>query len=154
VVHCPWQGRHLVACLQVGDGQAALLPDRDGDACRLLGEADHGVHSSETRFLTTRGVEESLESRVHPVLAERLAALALMTDGVSDDFFPEEKRMIELFTGREIAGMLGKDGGPVHGVLLGVPGSEAPGEALRDWIEYEKKGSSDDRTLVLMWARP
>jgi hypothetical protein len=27
------------------------------------------------------------------------------------------------------------------------------GQALLDWMRYEKRGSSDDRTLVLMYRR-
>lgn len=153
VVSCPWGERHLVGCLQVGDGQFALLTDRDGPECKLLGDADHGAHSSETRFLTTRGVEETLEHRVKFTAPERLVAMALMTDGVSDDFFPEEKRMIDLFVGHALPGMTGRDGGAVEGVLSSVVPSDTPGEALREWIEYERKGSSDDRTLLLTWLR-
>lgn len=156
-VLCPWNGGHLAASLQVGDGQVALLTRAAGGGgheCKLLGEAEHGAHSSETRFLTTRGVEERLEHRVRFALPESLAAAALMTDGVSDDFFPEERRMVELFTAGEIPSMAGRDGAPVAGVLRGVAASPDPARALAEWLEYDRKGSSDDRTLLLLWARP
>jgi serine/threonine protein phosphatase PrpC len=153
-VLCPWGNGHLVAGLQVGDGQIALLTrGEDGRECRLLGEADHGAHSSETRFLTTRGVDETMEHRVRFALPECLQAVALMTDGISDDFFPEDRRLIELFTGEPIAGMADRDGEPLRGVLASVAGAADPGRALAEWIEYERKGSSDDRTLLLLWAR-
>ncbi len=151
-VHVPWRGEQLVGCLQVGDGAIALL-DGAGELT-LLGTADHGVHSSETRFLTTRGVEETLLHRTQFSLKRGLRALAVMSDGVSDDFFPEEKRLGELFTGRAIAGMAGRDGGPVDGVLHGVAGDAQPDRALARWLAYERKGSSDDRTLVLLWREP
>jgi hypothetical protein len=38
-------------------------------------------------------------------------------------------------------------------VLHGVTASADPGRALAEWIEYERKGSSDDRTLLLLWTR-
>lgn len=151
---CPWGDGWLVAGLQVGDGQIALLTRRDdGHDLTLLGEADHGAHSAETRFLTTRGVHEEMELRVRFALPARLEAVALMTDGISDDFFPEDRRLVELFTGESLPALAGRDGTPVRGVLHGVAASADPGRALAEWIEYERKGSSDDRTLLLLWAR-
>jgi serine/threonine protein phosphatase PrpC len=151
-VHCPWRGQQLVGCLQVGDGAVALLGG--AGELTLLGTPDHGDHSSETRFLTTRGVEETLAHRTSFSVKPELRALAVMTDGVSDDFFPEEKRLGELFTGRAIGGMATRDGGAVDGILHGVVGDERPHRALSRWLEYERKGSSDDRTLVLLWREP
>lgn len=154
-VLCPWGDGHLAAALQVGDGQVALLTRQgDGHGVTLLGEADHGTHSAETRFLTTRGVDETMEQRVRFALPARLRAVALMTDGISDDFFPEERRLVELFTGDSLAAMAARDGTPPRGVMHGVARSADPGRALAEWIEYERKGSSDDRTLLLLWARP
>ncbi|HEX2211817.1 MAG TPA: protein phosphatase 2C domain-containing protein [Longimicrobium sp.] len=154
VVLCPWGGGYLAAALQVGDGQIALLTRQpDGHAVTLLGEADHGTHSAETRFLTTRGVEETLEHRVRFALPAHLEAVALMTDGISDDFFPEDRRLVELFTADSLPSMAGRDGAPLRGVLHGVTRSADPGLALAEWVEYERKGSSDDRTLLLLWAR-
>jgi serine/threonine protein phosphatase PrpC len=154
-VLCPWGGGQLAAALQVGDGQVALLTRRpDGHAVTLLGEADHGAHSSETRFLTTRGVEQTLEHRVRFALPVQLEAVGLMTDGISDDFFPEDRRLVELFTAGSLAGMTGRDGSPLRGVLHAVAGAGQPGRALAEWIEYERRGSSDDRTILLLWARP
>ncbi len=75
-----------------------------------------------------------------------------MCDGISDDFFPEDKRLIELFTGDPIEGMKTKAGEPVRGVLLDVLSKNTEGgKALLEWMRYEKKQSSDDRTLILMF---
>jgi serine/threonine protein phosphatase PrpC len=153
-VLCPWDGGHLAAALQVGDGQIALLAQRpDGPAVTLLGEADHGIHSAETRFLTTGGVEQTLEHRVRFALPRHLHAVALMTDGISDDFFPEDRRLLEMFTADSLAPLAARDGAPLRGVLQAVACSADPGRALAEWTEYECKGSSDDRTLLLLWAR-
>lgn len=153
-VLCPWGGGHLAAALQVGDGQIALLARHpDGHAVTLLGQADHGAHSAETRFLTTQGVEQTLEHRVRFALPVHLEAVALMTDGISDDFFPEDRRLVELFTADSLASMTGRDGAAPRGLLHGVARGADPGRALAEWIEYERKGSSDDRTLLLLWAR-
>ena len=124
-----WQGAQLCAALQVGDGAIALLDD---NGLTLLGEADHGQHSSETRFLTTGGVEAELATRVKFSIKEKLKAFAMMSDGVSDDYFPEDKRLGEVFQS-----------------VLPLMREENAGAALENWLGYEKKGSSDDRTLIV-----
>jgi hypothetical protein len=77
-----------------------------------------------------------------------------MSDGVSDDFFPETKRLLELFNGNPIQELKTKKGEPVWGVMhkdKGIVKNPLDGKALLDWLRYEKRGSSDDRTLVLMY---
>ena len=148
-IHRPWRGRHLVGTIQVGDGAVALLDWEGG--LTLLGVPDHGEHSAETRFLTTQGVEGTFSNRVLFSIKERLRCVAAMTDGVSDDFFPEEKRLVELLLGQDLLGIKGRDGALVSGVMETVSRVSEPAAALLEWIRYEKRGSSDDRTLVLLW---
>jgi serine/threonine protein phosphatase PrpC len=131
LVRREWQGSQLIAALQIGDGSIALLGD---NGLTLLGEADHGQHSSETRFLTTNGIEADLASRVKFSIKNDLVALAVMSDGVSDDYFPEDKRLGEVFD-----------------AVLPLVRPDDEGAALIEWLGYEKKGSSDDRTLVIGW---
>jgi hypothetical protein len=148
LAHIPFGGADLIGALQVGDGVIGLYSGPG--ACRVLGEADHGAYGSETRFLTTPGIEEELQQRTVFALAHGLKALALMTDGVSDDFFPEAERLVELFDGDPIAGLQNSQGNPVRGLLHEVVPQPREGQALVDWLHYEKRGSSDDRTLLLL----
>lgn len=129
LVRRAWQGAQLCAALQVGDGVVALW---DANGVTLLGEADHGQHSSETRFLTTGGVEGELATRVKFSIKKELRAFAVMSDGVSDDYFPEEKRLGEVFE-----------------AVVPLMNEDNAGAALENWLGYEKKGSSDDRTLIV-----
>ena len=122
----------LCAAIQVGDGAIAL---DCASGLKLLGAADHGQHSSETRFLTTSGMEDDFANRVKFSLPKDLRATLVVSDGVSDDYFPEDKRLIEVF---EAVAPLAKN-------------ADDAGAALLEWLGYEKKGSSDDRTLVLSW---
>ena len=149
MVHIPLGENDMVAAIQVGDGAIGIY-SKDG-SCTLLGVADHGEYSSETRFLTTPHIEREFEQRVLFSFKKDILCLAAMCDGVSDDFFPENKRLIELFEGDPIPGMETKDGEPVRGVMHQVVRDPQDGQALRDWLRYEKKASSDDRTLVLMY---
>ena len=122
----------LCAALQVGDGAIAL---DCASGLKLLGAADHGQHSSETRFLTTQGMEDDFANRVKFSLPKDLRATLVVSDGVSDDYFPEDQRLTEVF----------------EATLPLAQNAEDAGNALLEWLGYEKKGSSDDRTLVLSW---
>lgn len=134
LARCPWHTSNLYAALQVGDGAVALYSH--DKTVLLLGVADHGEHSSETRFLTTYGVEADLPNRVSFCLRDDIAACTLLSDGVSDDFFPEDKRLGDLF----------------DSLLPTLSATSAAGESVLQWLGYEKKGSSDDRTLLILWA--
>lgn len=150
-LHCVWKDYDFIATIQVGDGVIALL--NDDQTVKLAGIADHGQHSSETKFLTTKNIETEFLHRVNFVMLRGLRSIAVMSDGVSDDFFPEEQRIIELFTGEAIAGMVGIDDKVVDGVAKTVFTNQNPDKVLLEWMKYEKKGSSDDRTLVLAFRR-
>jgi hypothetical protein len=151
LVHVPIGEEELVGAIQIGDGAVGIL-DEEG-TCTLLGVPDHGEYSSETRFLTTPNIEREFERRVLFSIKRGIRCLGVMCDGVSDDFFPEEKRLVELFLGNPIEGMRTKDDGPVLGVMHQVVKEPRGGESLLEWLRYEKKASSDDRTLVLMYRR-
>ncbi len=74
-----------------------------------------------------------------------------MTDGVADDFFPEKTRLAELFGADAVTGLTAAQGGPLIGVLHGPVLDPHDGQALVEWLRYEKRGSSDDRTLMLLY---
>ncbi|HJT77428.1 MAG TPA: protein phosphatase 2C domain-containing protein, partial [Gemmataceae bacterium] len=155
LIHAPFRDRDLVAALQVGDGAIGLYTDDDRHT--LLGVADHGQYSSETCFLTTPHVEHSFGSRVVFAIKKGVRAIAVLCDGVSDDFFPEDKRLIDLFVGGAIPDLKTRTGDKVWGLLHkenGVVRDPQGGKALLDWLRYEKRGSSDDRTLVLLYRSP
>ncbi|BCM92272.1 hypothetical protein IAD21_04151 [Abditibacteriota bacterium] len=132
LVQRDWNGAQLCSALQVGDGAIALW---DSEKIVLLGEADHGQNSGETRFLTTTGIENELAARVRFSIKQQLQGVAVMSDGVSDDYFPEDPKLAELFAA----------------VLPVAQSAPDAGGALISWLGYEKRGSSDDRTLVVGW---
>jgi hypothetical protein len=152
VVHVPVGDRDLVGSLQIGDGAVGLYTGPG--AGTVLGAADHGAFSSETCFLTAEYSDEDLASRTVFAAPHGLRGLAVMTDGVADDFFPEAKRLVEVFDGDPVAELRAVDGEPLRGLFHGVIAEPRDGAALADWLRYEKRGSSDDRTLVLFYREP
>jgi hypothetical protein len=70
-------------------------------------------------------------------MAQPPRLIAAMTDGVADDALESEHNLRALFSGLET-----------------IVGAEAPAERLLDSISYEKRGSFDDRTIVLFYPAP
>jgi hypothetical protein len=151
VIHGPWKKKDVMGALQVGDGAIGIFTG--DDKCTVLCKADHGEYSSETVFLTLwrEIIKKPYDQRVVFSVKQDVRCIAAMCDGVSDDLFPEEKRLIELFVGNPVRELRTRDQGPLYGVLRQVTKQPREGEALKDWLRYEKKGSSDDRTLVLLY---
>ena len=154
VVHCEWREHHLVSSIQVGDGSIAIYRGED-EGCQIIGEADHGEFSSQTVFLTSDLRQKPFAHRVKPpLLLPDLECIALMTDGVSDDFFPESERLGELFADAPVQGLKTTEGNEVRGAFPVILGSEHPADGLADWMNYQVKGSSDDRTLLMFFRKP
>jgi hypothetical protein len=151
LIHTTWKDKDVIGALQVGDGAIGVYTK--DDTCTVMGIADHGEYSSETVFLTSwkQLTEKPYDQRILFTIKQDVRCIAVMCDGVSDDFFPEEKRLIELFIGNPVREIETRDGEPVKGVMHQVVKEPREGEALKDWLRYEKRGSSDDRTLVLFY---
>jgi hypothetical protein len=86
----------FVLTCQIGDGMLAAISHEYN--LKLLGKPDIGEHGGQTDFLTSaRKLEPSnLVQKTFPFIGN-LKALMLMTDGVSDDYFPNDPGMLELY---------------------------------------------------------
>jgi hypothetical protein len=85
----------ILTC-QVGDGILAAISQEN--TLQLLGKPDIGEHGGQTDFLTSKS------KLSHPNLVQKtfaflgnLKALMIMTDGVADDYFPNDPGMLELY---------------------------------------------------------
>lgn len=81
---------------QIGDGMSALIIK--GGRLQLLGIPDSGAYSGETDFITSKAplAPERLRHKTIPFLAP-MQALLVMTDGVADDYFPNDPEMLRLY---------------------------------------------------------
>jgi hypothetical protein len=132
----------LSAAYWVGDGAVGVYSIDDG--ITLLGDVDSGEFSGQTRFLEAAEVaQDALLRRTRFVLSERMTALVLMTDGVSDPRFETEARLSRpadwhaLWT--ELDGALA--------LSDTAPGKE---QLLLDWLDFWSPGNHDDRTIALV----
>ncbi|MDB4416026.1 protein phosphatase 2C domain-containing protein [Akkermansiaceae bacterium] len=146
-IHVPWNGKHLVGAIQVGDGAIGVY-EKDG-SCTVLGVADHGEFSSETVFLTSKAAHP-LDQRVLFTIKSDVQCIGLMSDGVSDDFFPEKTNLVNLFKESPIHDMKSSKGEEVRGIMHELAKKPKDAAFLAEWLKYVKKGSSDDRTLLLL----
>lgn len=93
-------GETLVLSCQIGDGMMAALDAAAPFAAaqHLLGKPDSGEYVGETEFLTSDRVTEMAALQNRTMLYRgRVTHLFAMTDGVADDYFPNEKEMRRLY---------------------------------------------------------
>ncbi len=88
---------YLTASIQLGDGMIAAIDEKAENPLILLGTADGGSFAGETEFLTSEAFRstESLMSRTK-IRRGKLTTLMLMTDGVADDYYPNNTQLLRL----------------------------------------------------------
>jgi len=133
----------LCAAYWVGDGAVAAL-DNDGSV-HLLGQADGGEFSGQTRFLTPDMVsQQELFQRIRFAIVPDFKAMVLMTDGVSDPFFETDAGLADpnrwkaLWSDINVKTEVDKR---LHGIE----------DRMLEWLDFWSAGNHDDRTLVLIY---
>jgi hypothetical protein len=133
----------LCAAYWVGDGAIGIYSR--GDGVTLLGDVDSGEFSGQTRFLDHAAVDhEVLRKRTRFELVEDMAALVLMTDGVSDAKFETEACLHRSADWHQFWGELDT------AVGLGADGADQERKLL-DWLDFWSQGNHDDRTIALIY---
>lgn len=136
-IHKKWKEWHFIVGLQIGDGSIVFWDGKD--IVRKLGNSDSGQYASETVFITSKGSEQNLANRVFFFLWKDIKSIALMTDGVADDFFPEDKMMPEMFRAIQ--------------EKFNATKQEDYDLSLVEWLGYERRGSFDDRTIAIIYNK-
>ncbi len=93
-------GEQVVVSCQIGDGMIALINSKGPfeGSTKLMGVPDSGEFSGETDFLTSPQMSQ-LESLQRRTMVSRCVfdTVMVMTDGVADDYFPNETEMRRLY---------------------------------------------------------
>lgn len=91
---------NLIVTCQVGDGMIAVMNTAGpfAGSLKLMGEPDSGDFSGETDFLTSPKMHqiETLQARTK-VSRSVFDLVMVMTDGVADDYFPNETALRQLY---------------------------------------------------------
>lgn len=99
----------LVISCQVGDGMIALLNSKGvfENSLKLMGKPDSGDFSGETDFLTSPQMTDiqSLQARTK-ISRSVFDTVFVMTDGVADDYFPNETGIRRLYYDLIINGVI------------------------------------------------
>lgn len=126
----------VLSTFQAGDGLVAAA-SWSGKLHDLGGVDDH-TYTGEVNPLLSREVEETWAKRFRAVRYRKAPdAILAMTDGLADDLIPRDAN------------------GPILMAEVGVAlGQPEPAAALLRSLDYEKAGSFDDRTLVVVPLQP
>lgn len=141
-------GGLLAAIYWIGDGAVAACHPQDGSAL-LLGEADSGEFSGQTRFLlsTEFGTDPwaSISRRFRCLWAPPGSRLVLMSDGVSDPKFGTDSRLKDADVWTQWL---------LEDLDREVDPSAAPDVVAADMEQYLgfwSQGEHDDRTLAVVY---
>lgn len=138
----------------LGDGAAALMTAAE-ESAKLLNKPDGGDFAGQTVFLTPANVGggSTVWERIRYDYTDDFYGLFLMTDGVSDPFFPSDADLASYeywnkFNGRLLKGLTSETvdeaGKPIGPITAGV----AAADQMLEWLNFFEKGHHDDRTLV------
>lgn len=143
----------VVVSYWVGDGGMAIDRPNGKPYVQTLGEPDGGEFAGQTRFVTMRDQidPQKVAKRVRVAVVQNFKALVLMTDGISDPFFPAEDDLANY----EFWEQFWSKNMPEHlpGVLDESRTLEDRAKALLDGLMFKVKGNHDDRTLLLVFGK-
>ncbi len=136
----------FTAAIQIGDGMIAAVDENApfGSALAVLGQADSGSFAGETEFLISENIRsnESLMARTK-IRRGKMSHLLLMTDGVADDYYPNDPQLLRLFIDLRLNGII-----PVNG----EDPSESDTENIPAPIAYPWVNDSDVK-YALQYAK-
>ncbi|MCL2742444.1 MAG: protein phosphatase 2C domain-containing protein [Planctomycetaceae bacterium] len=160
------KGGWFIVSYWVGDGGATILDDT-ADAVGgsrktprkvfVLGEPDGGEFAGQTRFLTMKEeiTEEKVRKRLRFTFCDSFEAMLLVTDGITDPFFPseaavvDEPRWLEFYEKKFKGGCYEEPDGCKE-IFDDTIDPQKKSEALLKWLKFWSKGNHDDRTVLIV----
>ena len=139
-----------LAVCQVGDGCVAVA--RTNGSVDLLIAGEHGGYSGEVScFLPDPEAVQRARASVSIIDAKDVDVVLLCTDGIEDPFYPIPRNG-SLLVSQLVDGV--QEPAPYftrqvrHGPALGHPEMLT---RLRSWLQFERRGENDDRTLAVAY---
>lgn len=130
----------IIASYSVGDGAIAVYGKDAGLA--LLSSGDAGEYAGQTRFLDEYSVTEAeVKRRTKVLMVQDMAALMIMTDGVSDPFFETDNQLMDASRWNALWQQLS---------AADTVKGEGSDMKLLSWLDFWSKGNHDDRTLIII----
>lgn len=151
----PSQGVYFVISYWVGDGGAAILRLNRTDDVRVLGEPDGGEFAGQTRFLTmSEEIDgKAIGNRLRFTFCKDFETLLLVTDGITDPFFPSESAVADGGKWLHFYDETLQTGDDANPGCKRLDDSRPPAEkaeSLLEWLNFWSKGNHDDRTILVV----
>jgi serine/threonine protein phosphatase PrpC len=135
--------RSFILTCQVGDGMLGAV-DRKG-RLQLLGEPDSGEFAGQTDFLTSRNkLERDNLWRKTFGFFRQLEALMVMTDGVADDYYPNDPGLLRLYGDLVLNGIIGIKEASDNEIAAALAGTQLP--TLDDVMKAEFHNNFETNT--------
>jgi serine/threonine protein phosphatase PrpC len=147
---------YFFASFWIGDGAIVLYGVNGTGKVEVLGVPDSGEFAGQTRFLTMPGevTQEKVNKRTRFLFADSFGAIILVTDGITDAFFPSESATLSEDKWKSFWTKTLREG---DGENPGCPAlfnpaivPEAKAQALLKWLDFWSKGNHDDRTILIV----
>lgn len=153
IIHFHDSGQELLLSNQVGDGAiSVLLKDK---TVQKFGESDSGEFSGEVScFLTDSAAVEKAGNIQVLTNVKDVEAMFLCSDGIEDPFYPIDKKSDDIFRQWHVGVEEPIDGFKIQPRQESIFAREAAAGALAEWLEFEKRGENDDRTILVMHRHP
>ncbi len=152
-LHYRGEQHELLLTNQIGDGAICLL--RKDQSTARLGASDSGTHSGEVSCFVPDDCAR-VKAKAVDVISDvaALECVLLCSDGIEDPFYPLEKQAAGIF--RQF--YKGVDQ-PLKDFKAQLPQAapllqESAAWGLAQWLEFEKRGENDDRTVAVLHRQP
>lgn len=143
----------LIVTYWVGDGGLVILNSGNCDNVLLMGQPDTGEYAGQTKFFTMRDEAnaenpEPYRKRIHVAVLKDFESIFMMTDGVTDPFFPAEENIGDLDYWHKFM----QESIPNHfpGVFDKSQSIKNRAESLLKGLNFYSKGQHDDRTMLIV----
>jgi serine/threonine protein phosphatase PrpC len=135
----------FIGTFSIGDGGAVVL-DLEQKTAKLMTTGDSGEFAGETRFLAISEFSAAKDpsKRLHYDISDSFDSIVLMTDGITDPFFPTDVELQDFEHWFDF--WINNLGTNVD--LLTT--SEKTELELLSWLDFWSLGNHDDRTIVLL----
>ena len=153
VIHWRDTDCELLLSNQVGDGAIAVL--RSDQTILKFGESDSGAFSGEVSCFLTDADAEKKAANVQVIDdVAKVEGLFLCSDGIEDPFYPIDKKALDIFRQWHAGVTEPLEGFKSQPRQEPVFRHEAAAGELARWLEFEKRGENDDRTVMLLHRLP
>ena len=152
-LHYRGESHELLLTNQIGDGAICLL--RKDKSTARLGSSDSGTHSGEVSCFVPDDCAR-VKAKAVDVISDvaPIECVLLCSDGIEDPFYPLEKQAAGIF--RQFYKGVDQPLPDFKAQLLQLAPllQESAAWGLAQWLEFEKRGENDDRTVAVLHRQP